>query len=159
MLLNSLKPWIIALWQTNTARWWVGQSGIAPSWHLGPLYWSQFHNWFKLPGNCAVGEQGAVVHPSAAEWVFAVVMQLLLSFTLFCFLWQYFVQHKHSLLLRAVLLLLLIVPSHLVTAASSTVCWAHLWPDSVHYCWWKLPMESVSRTLSLFQQKWAQESL
>lgn len=43
----------------------------------------EFHSWFKLPGSCAVGEQGAVLHPSAANWVFAVVMQLLFNFTLF----------------------------------------------------------------------------
>lgn len=41
MLLNSLKPWIISLWQTNTTRWWGGQSRRGPSWHLGPLYWRQ----------------------------------------------------------------------------------------------------------------------
>lgn len=57
------------------------------------------------------------------------------------------------------LLLILAVSSHLLSSAKSTVCWVHLWRDSVHCCWWKLSVETVSQTLSLFQQQWAQESV
>jgi len=31
----------------------------------------EVHSQFKLIDSCGVGKQGAVVHPSAANWVFA----------------------------------------------------------------------------------------
>lgn len=87
---------------------------------------AEFYGWFKLPGSCAVGEQGAVVHPSAAEWVFAVVMQLLLSFTLFCYAFFGSIFFStHLLITVCLLLLILVVSSHLITSANSTVCWVH----------------------------------
>lgn len=146
MFLNCLKLWTVALWQTDTARWWVDQSRIAPSWHLGPLYWRQNFT-------------ADLSYLAAVLWVNRVLLCTplllsgclqfyLLSFTLFfkvffdCILFN-------TILVRIVclLLLILIVPTLLfVWSIHDLIQFTNV---GENYQW------RVSRILSLFQQQWA----
>lgn len=118
MLLNSLKPWIIALWRTNTTRWWGGQSRRGPSCHLGPLYWRQSFTADLSYLGLWCGWTGCCCAPLCC-WVFfcscyATASQFYLFFvefflTVFClthFCWELWVSCSWSWLCHPISVLL-----------------------------------------------------